>query len=313
MAQDPVYVQALELLRGLLPQAERALVLDLEGRKLVLRTAYGPGTGEGWRAHTGPAVMDFASRHGKSVLLVDAQQDPRFSRDRAVVANGLRSILCVPFGKEGDKRKGILYVDSRKEPGLFSYEDLAHVDELGTRLAAEELTPSPCRKPEAESEDRRAATRPLLGAAATALLAVLWLLGGLLFQKPAEVTTRKTPGDPTVTSDNPMAIAGSFAGLLKRKEADGAYHFLSPALQETLPVGDFQRRVETYLQDERNNWDIQKRRLFLESREGDVALVTVEPAEMVRGGRAWRWTLIKTDQGWKLDRLESGPIALSRP
>jgi putative nucleotidyltransferase with HDIG domain len=60
---------------------------------------------------------------GEPVLTTNAQEDPRFERQRSVVAHSLRSILCVPL-KLKDEIIGVIFVDSRVYSGLFEESDL---------------------------------------------------------------------------------------------------------------------------------------------------------------------------------------------
>ena len=57
------------------------------------------------------------------LVLLDAQQDPRFGRAESVVFLGLRSIMCVPLISGGDTI-GAIYVENRSMRGRFSDDDL---------------------------------------------------------------------------------------------------------------------------------------------------------------------------------------------
>ena len=60
---------------------------------------------------------------GESVLTTNAQEDPRFERQKSVHEHNLRSILCVPL-KLKEKIIGVIFVDSRVYSGLFQKSDL---------------------------------------------------------------------------------------------------------------------------------------------------------------------------------------------
>ncbi|MFN2461980.1 MAG: adenylate/guanylate cyclase domain-containing protein [Candidatus Velthaea sp.] len=59
---------------------------------------------------------------GEPIFTTDAQRDPRFNAQMSVRALKLRSIICVPLSIK-DKRIGVVYLDSRVAPGLFTRHD----------------------------------------------------------------------------------------------------------------------------------------------------------------------------------------------
>ena len=56
---------------------------------------------------------------GISILTTNAQEDPRFGTQKSVIANNLRSILCVPLKVKGETT-GVIYADNRMRAGLFT-------------------------------------------------------------------------------------------------------------------------------------------------------------------------------------------------
>ncbi len=56
---------------------------------------------------------------GISILTTNAQEDPRFETQESVIANNLRSILCVPLKVKGETT-GVIYADNRVRTGLFT-------------------------------------------------------------------------------------------------------------------------------------------------------------------------------------------------
>jgi sigma-B regulation protein RsbU (phosphoserine phosphatase) len=70
----------------------------------------------------------------ESVLTSDAQRDDRFRGQDSVVVEQVRSALCVPL-RNDEKVVGLLYVDSRREIGLFSEEDLRVLAHLASVAA----------------------------------------------------------------------------------------------------------------------------------------------------------------------------------
>ncbi|GAC1598222.1 MAG: hypothetical protein NVS3B28_30200 [Candidatus Velthaea sp.] len=59
---------------------------------------------------------------GQPIFTTDAQRDPRFNAQLSVRSLKLRSIICVPLAIR-DKRIGVVYLDSRVTPGLFTRQD----------------------------------------------------------------------------------------------------------------------------------------------------------------------------------------------
>jgi len=60
---------------------------------------------------------------GLSVFAHDATADARFRAGASVVAQRIRSVMCVPLGTS-EQILGALYVDSLSGPGRFSDADL---------------------------------------------------------------------------------------------------------------------------------------------------------------------------------------------
>jgi adenylate cyclase len=59
---------------------------------------------------------------GETLITTDAQSDPRFSAQLSVRLLNLRSIICVPLTSK-ERRIGVVYLDSRVTPGLFTPQD----------------------------------------------------------------------------------------------------------------------------------------------------------------------------------------------
>ncbi len=91
---------------------------------------------------SGPAEEITLSRHiadmvvkGKqSVLTSDAMQDPRFEQGASIMAQGIRSAMCVPLW---DSREviGLVYVDSRIRSNSFTPADLRLLSNLANIAA----------------------------------------------------------------------------------------------------------------------------------------------------------------------------------
>jgi adenylate cyclase len=59
---------------------------------------------------------------GETLITTDAQSDPRFNAQLSVRLLNLRSIICVPLTSKA-RRIGVVYLDSRVTPGLFTPQD----------------------------------------------------------------------------------------------------------------------------------------------------------------------------------------------
>ncbi len=59
---------------------------------------------------------------GETLVTTDAQSDPRFNAQLSVRLLNLRSIICVPLTSKA-RRIGVVYLDSRVTPGLFTPQD----------------------------------------------------------------------------------------------------------------------------------------------------------------------------------------------
>jgi len=79
-------------------------------------------------------VIREATTSGHPIICDDATADPRFNRNRSVILNNIRSLLCVPL-KLRDEVIGTIYVDSRVEKRLFSLDDVPFVNTLASMMA----------------------------------------------------------------------------------------------------------------------------------------------------------------------------------
>ena len=69
------------------------------------------------------SITEQVLKEGKSVLIADAQDDPRFKERRSVVLSGLRSVMAVPLAVES-RVSGMIYVDSPYHTNRFSERSL---------------------------------------------------------------------------------------------------------------------------------------------------------------------------------------------
>jgi class 3 adenylate cyclase/PAS domain-containing protein len=106
-------------------KAERGFVMiaGADG-KLELTTTYGidRATVEGDDMRPSQTTVRRVFETGEPIVTTDAQQDPRFNINLSVRALRLRSIICVPLAIKA-RTIGVVYLDSRVAPGLFSPHD----------------------------------------------------------------------------------------------------------------------------------------------------------------------------------------------
>jgi adenylate cyclase len=105
--------------------AERGflMIANDEGR-LALTTTYGidRATVEGVEMRPSQTIVGRVFETGEPIVTTDAQADPRFNVNVSVRSLRLRSILCVPLAIKA-RTIGVVYLDSRIAPGLFSPAD----------------------------------------------------------------------------------------------------------------------------------------------------------------------------------------------
>jgi adenylate cyclase len=106
-------------------KAERGfLMIANPDGKLELTTTYGidRATVEGDDMRPSQTTVRRVFETGEPIVTTDAQQDPRFNVNLSVRALRLRSIICVPLSIK-ERTIGVVYLDSRLAPGLFSPHD----------------------------------------------------------------------------------------------------------------------------------------------------------------------------------------------
>jgi adenylate cyclase len=79
-------------------------------------------------------VVNQVTQDGQAVLTTNAQADPRFGTQQSVLAQGLRSILCVPL-KQKNRLIGVFYADNRIRSGLFTPRHLDMLTDFANQAA----------------------------------------------------------------------------------------------------------------------------------------------------------------------------------
>lgn len=117
--------------------AERAyLMLYQEGKEPEIRAArnWDRETINDKDVHFSRSILRAAIDQGQPIITDNAQADVRFGNFESVVAQQLRSILCIPLKMRG-QLVGVLYADNRLHKGVFTNAMLPLMTAFGTQAA----------------------------------------------------------------------------------------------------------------------------------------------------------------------------------
>ncbi len=89
--------------------------------------AEGPG-----RRHLSESVIHYVARTQQSVVLEDAANSPRFSRDTYIATHQIKSLLCVPLIRQ-TKTLGVLYLENNLIKGSFTADRLRILELLSAQ------------------------------------------------------------------------------------------------------------------------------------------------------------------------------------
>jgi len=79
------------------------------------------------------SVIDQVAK-GQTLLTIDVGQDPSLAANKSLVLHEIKSILAVPMRHRG-KTVGIIYLDTRKGPQLFTDKERAFVESFASQAA----------------------------------------------------------------------------------------------------------------------------------------------------------------------------------
>lgn len=117
--------------------AERAyLMLHKENQPLSIRAA------RNWDRETigeqdalfSNSVVQAAVEEKRAIITDNAQTDSRFGHQASILAQQVRSILCIPLYMQ-EQLVGVLYADNRFHKGIFSNDMLPVLTAFGTQAA----------------------------------------------------------------------------------------------------------------------------------------------------------------------------------
>lgn len=115
-------------------QPERGMIalLDLENKngKIVKKITRGPNGEKGIEIEISKTICDTVINKGTGLVTYDAIADRLLNDAYSIVANKVRSAICVPI-RNMQEIVGLLYIDSRTLPGQFTKEDLEFLSAIG--------------------------------------------------------------------------------------------------------------------------------------------------------------------------------------
>lgn len=116
--------------------AERGFVFLIgpDGKlQAQVASGFGPGTlDERFEGSLG--AVEHVLSTGESVVVSDAAKDAFLGKRRSVVDLGISTLACVPLSSE-DRRIGLLYVDGRRQGGVFTDLDVEILEALAGNVS----------------------------------------------------------------------------------------------------------------------------------------------------------------------------------
>jgi len=135
---EGVFPKILNHILALLP-ADRGVILLLDPRTNELKVKYTVakgGKGLSWDIVLSRTIVLQALKEGSGLLIEDAQRDHRFSLRESVVAQDIRSAICVPL-VHGRQTLGVIYLDTVGAPSAFTLDDLRMVTAMAAPTAVQ--------------------------------------------------------------------------------------------------------------------------------------------------------------------------------
>ncbi|MEE2758095.1 MAG: sigma 54-interacting transcriptional regulator [Myxococcota bacterium] len=118
---DQVLASGAELVFKLIPKATHIVFTQHAGAGRFPVTSSHSRAQTPFAGEISRSIMNRVIRDRKSILLMDAAAE--FPQARSVIQAGLASTICVPLWS-GDAIHGVLQVDNRESPGMFTGQDL---------------------------------------------------------------------------------------------------------------------------------------------------------------------------------------------
>ena len=121
---DQLLEKLLEQLMLLYQQADRAMVILLDGERLVLRARNDRRPSESGMAPFSRTIVRKALEEGVALLSDDVKADTRFIPSDTLTQLNLHSVLCVPLLTSDEHRLGVIQIDRSCKGFGFGVDDL---------------------------------------------------------------------------------------------------------------------------------------------------------------------------------------------
>jgi serine phosphatase RsbU (regulator of sigma subunit)/pSer/pThr/pTyr-binding forkhead associated (FHA) protein len=132
---EPLLDKLLDHLMRLFPQADRGMVLLLEGERLVVRAQRARHEQDATTYPYSRTVVKRALQEGVGLLSEDVQGDGRFQSTATLTSLNLHSLLCVPLICTDGRRLGVIQLDRFRPGAPFRSEDLNLLTTVALQVA----------------------------------------------------------------------------------------------------------------------------------------------------------------------------------
>jgi serine phosphatase RsbU (regulator of sigma subunit) len=132
---EALLAKLLDQLMRLFPHADRAMVLLIEGERLVVRGQRCRHQHDSTAHPYSRTIVQKALDEGVGILSDDVQGDQRFQASHTLLALDLRSLLCVPLIGQDGRRLGVVQLDRFRHGMPFRVDDLQLLTTVGLQVA----------------------------------------------------------------------------------------------------------------------------------------------------------------------------------
>jgi phosphoserine phosphatase RsbU/P len=122
--EETLLGKLLDHLMRLFPQTERALVLLIQGDKLLVRAQRCHQSGDAAKFPYSRTVVKRALIDGMGILSEDVRADERFQGSTTLTNLNMRSLLCVPLIGQNGRRLGVIQLDCSRLARSYRMADL---------------------------------------------------------------------------------------------------------------------------------------------------------------------------------------------
>lgn len=223
----------------------------------------------------------------------------------ATTQGHFQSCLCVPVYEQPELQSGLLVLASQ-EAKAFVSQDVDRINLL-TRGFGERL--ARCRP--APVQNVPTSRRPHVAVGFLLALAVLFLFA--LIPRPA----RRSPVPPklaeknvTVRTAGPEQLARTLLQEASRGNSQRFYAQCSQRFRTRWSPDRFEKSFSAWSSTPGNRWELDYREVAVGEQDEKKALLHIRAAERLGKQPIWRWTMLKEDNGWRLDSMDEGPFTL---